>query len=86
MPDEVRIGTSRVERNNWTIRTHLRRFVRLSNGFSRKRRNLQCAFAIYAVYHNFIKTHTSIRMPPAVKAGVTRKPWTVGELLDAVAA
>ena len=54
-PDEERISTSHVERSNWTLRTHLRRFTRLSNGFSRKKENLRAALALYFAYYNFVK-------------------------------
>lgn len=80
-PAEDRVGTSRIERFNWTLRTGLRRFVRLSNGFSRKRENLAAAVAIFLCYYNFCKFHKSLRMPPAVKAGIVRAPWTVADLL-----
>src|SRR6185312_8739075 len=52
-PDEDRVGTSRIERFNWTLRTGLRRFVRLSNGFSRKRANLDAAVHVFIAYYNF---------------------------------
>ncbi|HLX08474.1 MAG TPA: hypothetical protein VKY89_11500, partial [Thermoanaerobaculia bacterium] len=80
-PAENRICTSHIERANWTLRGHLRRMTRLSNGFSRKRANLRAALALYFAYYNFCKMHKSIRMTPAMAAGLTRKPWTMGELL-----
>jgi transposase-like protein/IS1 family transposase len=82
-PNEDRICTSHVERTNWTLRGHLRRFTRLSNGFSRKKANLRAALALYFAYYNFVKFHKSIRMTPAMKAGITRKPWSLAELLAA---
>lgn len=85
-PDEDRICTSHVERSNWTLRGHLRRFTRLSNGFSRKKSNLRAALALYFAYYNFVRMHKSIRMTPAMKAGVTRKPWSLAELLAAAQA
>jgi len=83
-PDEDRICTSHVERSNWTLRGHLRRFTRLSNGFSRKKSNLRAALALYFAYYNFVRMHKSIRMTPAMAAGITRKPWSLAELLAAV--
>ena len=80
-PDEERVGTSRIERFNWTLRTGLRRFVRLSNGFSRKRENLAAAVAVFLVYYNFVKFHRSLRMPPAMAAKIERKPWTLDDML-----
>lgn len=82
-PEEDRICTSHVERANWTLRGHLRRFTRLSNGFSRKKENLRAALALYFAYYNFVKFHKSIRMTPAMKAGIARKPWSLADLLAA---
>jgi IS1 family transposase len=82
-PDEDRICTSHVERTNWTLRGHLRRFTRLSNGFSRKKTNLRAALALYFAYYNFCRMHRAIRMTPAMKAGITRKPWSLADLLAA---
>ena len=56
-PDEARICTSHIERSNWTLRGHLRRMTRLSNGFSRKRANLRAALALYFAYYNFCRMH-----------------------------
>jgi transposase-like protein/IS1 family transposase len=84
-PEEVRICTSHVERGNWTLRGHLRRFTRLSNGFSRKRENLRAALALFFAYYNFCRMHRSIRMTPAMAAGIARKPWSVAELVVAAA-
>jgi hypothetical protein len=80
-PEEDRVGTSRIERFNWTLRTGLRRFVRLSNGFSRKRENLAAAVSVFVAYYNFVKFHKSLRMPPAVAAKIERKPWSLEDLL-----
>jgi IS1 family transposase len=80
-PDEDRICTSHVERFNWTIRTGLRRFVRLSNGFSRKKENLRAAIAIFIAYYNFVKFQKTVRMPPAMAAGIITKPWSLADLL-----
>jgi transposase-like protein/IS1 family transposase len=80
-PDEGRICTSHVERHNWTLRGHLRRMTRLSNGFSRKRANLRAALALFFAYYNFCRMHRSIRMTPAMAAGITRKVWTMEDLL-----
>jgi transposase-like protein/IS1 family transposase len=85
-PEEKRMGTSRIERHNWTIRTHLRRLTRLSNGFSRKRANLQAAMALFFAYYNFCKIHRSIRCTPAMAAGIARKPWEMTDLLNAAQA
>jgi hypothetical protein len=75
-----------LERANWTLRGHLRRMTRLSNGFSRKRANLRAALALFFVYYNFCKFHRSIRMTPAMAAGIARKPWSLADLLKAAQA
>lgn len=85
MPDARRASTSHVERLNWTVRTDLRRFTRLSNGFSRKLRNLRAAVSLWVCYYNFVKYHSAVRMPPAVKAGIIPRPWTMAELPEAAA-
>ncbi len=82
-PDEGRICTSHVERHNWTLRGHLRRMTRLSNGFSRKRANLRAALALFFAYYNFCRMHKSIRMTPAMSAGLVRRPWSIGDLVQA---
>src|ERR1700724_3044759 len=83
VPDEARICTSHVQRANGTLRGHLRRMTRLSNGFSRKRANLRAALALFFAYYNLCRMHKSIRMTPAMAAGITRKVWTMAELLTA---
>ncbi len=82
-PDEARICISHIERANWTLRGHLRRFTRLSNGFSQKKANLRAALALFFAYYNFCKMHGTIRMTPAMAAGITRKPWAMADLLVA---
>jgi transposase-like protein/IS1 family transposase len=83
-PDEERVSTSHVERANWTLRGHLRRFTRLSN--SRKKANLRAALALFFAYYNFCRMHKSIRMTPAMAAGIARKPWSLADLLEATQA
>jgi len=60
-----------------------RRFTRLTTGFSKKRDNLKAAVALFVASYNLCWMHSAIRMTPAMKAGVVRKPWTVGDLLTA---
>ena len=55
----------------------------MSNGFSRKKENLRAALALYFGYFNFCKMHRSIRMTPAMKAGLTKKPWEMADLVKA---
>ena len=80
-PAEERICTSHVERTNLHIRMQMRRFTRLTNAFSRKRDNLRAALALHFAAYNFTWMHSSIRMTPAMKAGIARKPWSVRDLL-----
>jgi IS1 family transposase len=80
-PEEDRICTSHIERHNWALRGHLRRMTRLSSGFSRKRSNLWAALALFFAYYNFCRMHKTIRMAPAMTAGLTRRPWSIGDLL-----
>mgnify|MGYP001561240293 CR=1 FL=1 len=82
-PDLDRICTSHVERQNLTMRMMMRRFTRLTNAFSKKLRNLRAAVALYFAYYNLCRVHQTLRVTPAMEAGVTDRIWTVGDLLDA---
>lgn len=70
-PNEDHISTSIVERHNLTMRMQMRRFTRLTNGFSRKLANHAYMVAIYTVWYNWIRTHKSLRVTPAMQAGLT---------------
>jgi lambda repressor-like predicted transcriptional regulator len=85
-PAEERICTSHIERANLHVRMQMRRFTRLTNAFSRKRENLRAALALHFAAYNFTWMHSSIRMTPAMKAGIARKPWSLAELLLAAQA
>jgi hypothetical protein len=80
-PDPAHISTSFVERQNWTVRTNMRRYTRLSNGFSRKLQNHTAAVALNYFAYNFIKIHRTLRMTPAMAAGVTKRLWEVDDLV-----
>jgi hypothetical protein len=90
--DEINsICTSHVERNNLTIRTLLKRFTRLSLGFSKKLENLQAACSVFFAYYNFVwRTRDAMngreRLPAAMLAGVVDRLWTFEDLFDAVMA
>ena len=71
-----------MERQNWTVRTTMRRYTRLSNGFSRKIENHMAAVALNYFAYNFIKIHSTLRMTPAMAAGVTNRLWDVADLVD----
>ena len=77
------ISTSFVERQNLTMRMQLRRFTRLTNAFSKKLDNLKFALAIHFAYQNFCRVHSSLRVTPAMEAGLTDHVWTIAELLGA---
>ncbi len=80
-PDPNHISTSYVERQNWSVRTAMRRYTRLSNGFSRKIENHAAAVALHYFAYNFIKIHSTLRVAPAMAAGVTGKLWDVSDLV-----
>ncbi|PYS92016.1 MAG: IS1 family transposase [Acidobacteria bacterium] len=80
-PDEAAICTSHIERQNLTIRMHMRRLTRLTNGFSKKRENLRAAYALHFAYYNFCRIHKTLRCTPAMEAGVTKRVWELKDLL-----
>jgi hypothetical protein len=80
-PNPSRICTSHVERQNLTMRMQIRRFTRLTNGFSRKFENHWAALALYFAYYNFCRIHSSIRVTPAMESKITNHVWDLGELL-----
>jgi hypothetical protein len=59
-----------------------RRFTRLTNAFSKKLENLKAAVALYFAYYNFVRVHSSLRITPAMAAGVTNKVWNISDLLN----
>ena len=81
-PDEVHISTSLVERQNLIMRMSMRRFTRLTNGFSKKVENHRAAVALHFAHYNFVRMHSTIRCAPAMAAGVSRHLWTLEELVD----
>jgi len=80
-PDPKHISTSFVERQNWSVRTSMRRYTRLSNGFSRKVENHAAAVALNYFAYNFIQIHRTLRCTPAVAAGVADHFWSVEDLV-----
>lgn len=81
-PDQRHISTSLVERQNLTMRMSMRRFTRLTNAFSKKVENLQVAVALHFAHYNFVRMHKSLRVTPAMAAGVSERLWTLDELVD----
>ena len=80
-PDQKHISTSYVERSNLTVRMMNRRFTRLTNAFSKKIENHMHAFSLFAMHYNFCKLHKTIRVTPAMEAGLTDHVWEIEELL-----
>jgi IS1 family transposase len=78
-------STSYVERLNGTMRLHMRRLTRLTYAFSKKRENFEAAVALHFAYYNFVKQHNTLRMTPAMAAGIERDFWTVNDLVEAAA-
>lgn len=82
VPDPDHISTAYVERQNLTMRMSMRRFTRLTNGFSKKAENLQRSLALYFMYYNFCRKHATIKTTPAIKAGLTDRIWTLHDLAN----
>jgi hypothetical protein len=75
------ISTSHIERQNLTIRTQLRRFTRLTNAFSKKLGNLEAAIALHFAWYNFCRVHASLRVTPAMEAGIANHVWSIEEIV-----
>jgi len=79
-PDPSRICTSHVERQNLTMRMQMRRLTRLTNGFSKKWENLWAMLCLYFAWYNFVRIHRTLRVSPAMEAGITDHVWDLAEL------
>jgi IS1 family transposase len=79
-PDREHVSTSHTERQNLTMRMSMRRFTRLSNGFSKKLENHEHAVALYFMYYNFARVHQTLRVTPAMEAGISDHVWTLEEI------
>lgn len=80
-PDPKYVSTSHIERQNLTMRMHMRRFTRLTNAFSKKLENHSHAIALHFVYYNFVKIHSSLRVTPAMEAGLTKDLMTIEDII-----
>ena len=87
-PDTTKISTSYAERQNLTMRMHMRRFTRLTNAFSKKLENHMSAIALYFMHYNFVRPHKTLANPyprtPAMAAGVSNHIWTVEEIVKLI--
>jgi IS1 family transposase len=83
-PDPKHISTSFVERQNLTMRMSMRRFTRLTNGFSKKLANHEYQVALYFFHYNFCRIHKTLRVTPAMEAGLTDHVWTLEELCNLI--
>lgn len=81
-PEKEGISTSYVERQNLTMRMNMRRFTRLTNGFSKKVENLGYAIALHFMYYNFCRIHQTLRITPAMAAKVTNQLWDIEDILN----
>jgi len=79
-PDQKHISTSYAERQNLTMRMSMRRFTRLTNGFSKKVENLVHAVSLYFMYYNFARIHRTLRVTPAMEAGISDHVWSLEEI------
>ena len=79
-PDMKHVSTSYVERSNLTMRMHMRRFTRLTNAFSKKVENHAHAVALHMMYYNFVRIHKTLRVTPAMEAGVADRLWDIADI------
>jgi IS1 family transposase len=80
-PDPKHVSTSYVERSNLSIRMHMRRFTRLTNAHSNKLENHTWAVALHVMFYNFVRIHSTLRMSPAMAAGVTDRLWEMSDIV-----
>jgi len=85
-PDPAHVSTSFVERQNLTMRMSMRRFTRLTNAFSKKVQNLEHAVALHFMHYNFARVHQTLRVTPAMEAGVSNHVWSIDEIVGLLAA
>jgi len=81
-PDPKHISTSYIERQNLTMRMHMRRFTRLTNAHSKKIENHIASIAIHYMYYNFCRIHETLRVTPAMEAGISDHVWCIEEMIS----
>jgi IS1 family transposase len=82
LPVRNQICTSHIERQNLSIRMGMRRMTRLTNAFSKKWENLEAAYSLWFAYYNFCRVHQTLRISPAMEAGISDHLWSISELLQ----
>jgi hypothetical protein len=82
LPSPESVSTSYVERQNLSVRMECRRFTRLTNAFSKKLANLKASVALHYAHYNFVRIHRTLRMTPAMAAGIANGLWTIEELVN----
>ena len=85
-PDKRYVSTSYVERQNLTMRMHMRRFTRLTNAFSKDLAHHVAAISLHFMYYNFVRIHQTLRVTPAMAAGITPHVWEIGHIVNMVEA
>jgi len=80
-PDPKHISTSYIERQNLTMRMNMRRFTRLTNAFSKKVENHAHSVALFYMHYNFVRVHQTLRVTPAMEAGLTQHVWSIEEIV-----
>src|SRR6202030_151466 len=83
-PDPKHVSTSYTERANLTMRMSMRRFTRLTNGFSKKLQNHEYMVALYALWYNFVRIHKTLRVTPAIAAGIADRLWSMEDVVALV--
>jgi IS1 family transposase len=81
-PDPEHISTSYIERQNLTMRMQMRRFTRLTNAFSKKVENHAHSVALFYMHYNFVRVHQSLRVTPAIEAGLTSRVWSIQDIVE----
>jgi hypothetical protein len=85
-PDPAHVSTSYSERNNLNVRMHSRRMTRLTNAFSKKMENHAHAMALHFLYYDFVPIHQTLKVSPAMAAGVTKRLWEMKDVVDMIEA
>ena len=85
-PDKKHVSTSYAERANLTMRMHMRRFTRLTNAFSKKVENHAAAISLHSMFYNFVRVHQTLKVSPAMAAGVTDRLWEMSDVVEVIEA